>query len=241
MDNENLLTEGAERLGITLGAAQAERFAVFGALLRSWNEKMNLTAITDERDIIIKHFLDSLTVLAAADIAPGASVIDVGTGAGFPGIPMKIARSDIELTLADALAKRIGFLNEVIAQTGLSGARAVHMRAEEAGRSPAFRERYDFAVSRAVAALPVLCEYCLPFVKPGGIFLAMKGGDVRETGELEAARAAIAALGSSVVDVKQFILPYSGIEHTIIVIKKLRRLSPKYPRTQAQISKTPIK
>ncbi len=222
--------------GLELTDEIRQRLTAYGNMLIDWNEKINLTAITDPDGILYKHFYDCLLFFKACDIPEGASVIDVGTGAGFPGIVLKIVRPDIKLTLLDSLNKRIIFLNEVLKELSLS-AEAVHLRAEEGGRNPLYREKFDIACARAVAALPVLSEYCLPFVKVGGRFVAMKGSSGAE--ELQAAQNAIKLLGGKKEALLESTL--TGDEkRTFAVIKKISQTPPKYPRSGGKISKNAL-
>lgn len=213
-----------------------ERFEIYYNLLVSWNEKMNLTAITDPEGVLIKHFYDSLLFFKAAQVKKGAQIIDVGTGAGFPGLVLKIARPDIKLTLLDGLNKRLSFLEAVLKETGLD-AELVHMRAEEGGKNKKYRERYDFATARAVKVMPVLCEYCLPFVKTGSNFIALKGATGKE--ELEASKNALKLLGGKTESVIEENLP-EGDKRILINVKKISQTSPKYPRDNAKIAKNPL-
>ena len=235
-DIRNRLREQAKRIGIPVSAEQAEMFQRYMELLLEWNERLNLTAITQPEEIIEKHFLDGLTVLLACDIKQEAKVIDVGTGAGFPGIPMKILRPDLRLTLLDGSNKRLNFLGVICDALGFSCSR-VHKRAEEAGLDPAMREGFDVAVARAVAALPVLSEYCLPLVKMKGFFVAMKGPGAAE--ELSEAENALKILGGSKVEVKQLELPTAG-ERDLVVVRKLRFTPKGYPRHGGTIRKHPL-
>ena len=236
MEKKEQLIRQAKEIGVKVSAAQAEQFAAYLSLLLEWNEKMNLTALTDPEEIVEKHFVDSLTLLSNCKIKPGAKLIDVGTGAGFPGVPLKILRPDIELTLLDGLNKRLTFLKAVCAGFGLS-ARFVHKRAEEAGLDHAMRESYDVVTARAVAPLNVLCEYCLPLVKMKGFFLAMKGPGAQE--ELSAAQNALELLGGTDVDLINLSLPTAG-ERTIISVQK-KAFTPKgYPRHGGTITKHPL-
>ena len=237
MIEKELMINGAREMGIGLSGDAVKNLILFSEFLSLRNETMNLTAITDPRGVAVKHFLDSLSLLAVTEIPEGASVIDIGTGAGFPGIPIRLARPDLRLTLLDSLAKRVSFLNDALEVLDIRDVTVLNARAEERGRDPAFREKYDFAVSRAVAPLPALCEYCLPYVRVGGAFLAMKGSGA--PAELEAARPAIKALSSELAGVRAVSLP-GGVNHAIIVIRKLRHISPEYPRKQSKIVKSPI-
>jgi len=206
-------------------------------MLLEWRERFNLTAISDPRDVVLKHFADSLSLVPL--VGKGAlDVIDVGSGAGFPGIPLKIALPEIGVTLLDAVNKRVGFLNAAIERLGLEGINAIHSRAEDAGHSEAHREVYDLAVSRAVAALPVLAEYALPFVKPGGRFAAMKGPAVQE--ELQSAQAAIRVLGGDRISTISVEIPFTDITHSIVCVSKYSHTPPRFPRKASQIAKRSI-
>ena len=208
------------------------KFDTYMSLLLEWNEKINLTAITEPSEIRTKHFLDSLT--CADSIPSGASIADVGTGAGFPGIPLKIERPDISLTLMDALNKRVSFLKEVCSQLDIT-ADCVHIRAEDAGRDAEYRERFDVAVSRAVANLSVLAEYCLPLVKKGGVMLAMKGKDIQD--EIRGAEDILARLGGRVREVQYHTIDGTDITHSIVVIEKIAKTPAQYPRSNSKIKK----
>lgn len=225
-----------ESKNIYLDENAEKRFEIYYNLLVSWNEKMNLTAITDPEGVLIKHFYDSLLFFKAAQVKKGAQIIDVGTGAGFPGLVLKIARPDIKLTLLDGLNKRLTFLEAVLMETGLE-AELVHMRAEEGGKDKKYRERFDFATARAVKVMPVLCEYCLPFVKTGGNFIALKGATGKE--ELEASKNALKLLGGKTESVIEENLP-EGDKRILINVKKISQTSPKYPRDNAKIAKNPL-
>ena len=226
----------AQKLGINISNEQAEKFYLYTNMLLEWNEKINLTAITEQNEIIQKHFIDSLTINKYVN--ESASIIDVGTGAGFPGIPLKIVREDISVTLLDALNKRINFLNEVIEQNELTNIETIHARAEEAGKNKALRESFDIATSRAVAPLNVLVEYLLPLVKIGGKCICMKGSNAKE--EIENSRKAISILGGKIEKIEELELPNSDIKRTIIVIKKEKNTPAEYPRKAGTPSKMPI-
>lgn len=231
------LINGLKNINIEIDEKTAEKFMVYMHELVSWNEKVNLTAITDPDEIITKHFLDSAA--AAEYIGKNASVIDVGCGAGFPGLVLKLVRNDIKLTLLDSLEKRLKFLDCVITETHTENATLLHMRAEDGGRDKKHREKFDVAVSRAVANMAVLCEYCLPFVKPGGKFVALKGPKTAE--ELKDAETAIKRLGGNLTAVYESKIPYTDLEHTVVVIEKIGATPAQYPRKAGTPSKKPIK
>lgn len=214
-----------------------QQFEDYMNLLLEWNEKINLTAITEEDDIILKHFVDSLTI--SKYIKEGKSIVDVGTGAGFPGIPVKIAREDVNVTLVDSLNKRILFLQEVIEKLQLQNITTLHYRAEEFGQNKKYRENFDIATSRAVANLSTLVEYLLPLVKVGGICICMKGSEIQE--ELENSKKAIEILGGKIEQVQEFTLPESDIKRNIIIIKKISSTPKKYPRKPGTPAKEPLK
>lgn len=233
---KNLVKKACEKIEISLNDEQAQKFENYYNLLTEWNEKINLTRIVEPQEVALKHFADSLTVLKYCDIPQNASVIDVGTGAGFPGIPLKIYRPDIKLTLLDSLNKRVNFLNEVAKKNNLE-IKTLHSRAEDAGRKKDEREKYDTALSRAVARINVLCEYCIPFLKIGGNFIAMKGPDLSE--ELDEAKSAIKLLGGEINSVNEFTLDGAG-KRTIVVIKKIKPTPNAYPRISGKIKSKPL-
>lgn len=215
-----------------------EKFHKYYELLIEWNEKINLTAITDEDDVALKHFMDSLNSNSTGIIRDGMSVIDVGTGAGFPGLPLKIALPKIKLTLVDSLNKRIGFLNEVIHELDIVDVQTVHSRAEDLGKNKSYREKYDVCVSRAVANLSTLSELCLPFVKCGGYFVSLKGPKAAE--ELETAQKAIGLLGGKLVDVVNYDISDTDLNHNVIIIKKISQTPTNYPRKAPKPAKEPL-
>lgn len=231
------LSNAANAAGFRLTDAQIKQFDTYAKLLLEWNEKMNLTAITEPNEVATKHFVDSLYGLKF--LSGKKNIIDVGTGAGFPGIPLKIAKTDLNITLLDSLNKRLTFLEEVKDRLGLDNVTCVHSRAEDGAKSgSSLRENFDAAVSRAVANLSCLCEYCLPYVKIGGVFLAYKGGEVEE--ELAEASNAIELLGGEVTGVFKYTIPETDITHSIVVITKIKNTPDKYPRLQGKIQKKPL-
>lgn len=231
-----LMTAVLDKNGIAYDDTVLNRLDKYAEMLVLWNEKINLTAITDPEGIVIKHFLDCALLLKHVELPEGASVIDVGTGAGFPGVVLKIFRPDIKLTLLDGLNKRLVFLNEVLSELGLE-ARTVHLRAEEAGKAAAHRESYDLVTARAVARLNTLYEYCLPLCRVGGVFCSMKGPSAKE--ELTEAKRAASILGGDKGVIKTETL--TGEEtRAFVITKKISQTPPKYPRISAKISKQPL-
>lgn len=231
--------EGLEDLDICLSERQTEQFLKYYDLLVEWNSFMNLTAITEFQEVLTRHFLDSLALVKAWKPEENRKVIDVGTGAGFPGIPLKIAFPELQITLLDSLNKRVRFLNEVIGKLELTGIRAVHGRAEELVKQPGERESYDLAVSRAVANLSTLSEYCMPYVKVNGLFLPYKSGKVGQ--ELEEARKAVFVLGGECGETVYFTLEGTDLERSLIPIRKVKQTPKQYPRKAGLPGKNPIR
>ena len=238
MNFKDYLKDATEKYGISLSDEQLDQFDKYYQLLVEWNEKINLTAITEPREVAIKHMVDSLSCWQADLFEDGIAVIDVGTGAGFPGIPLKIYRPDIKLILLDSLNKRIKFLQTVVDELGLENVKCIHARAEEAARNKALREKFDLVVSRAVARLPVLAEYCLPFVKTGGIFAALKGMKFAE--EATDAKNALSVLGGSQPECVEIKLPYLEDKRAVIYIKKEKSTPKAYPRKAGTPDKNPL-
>ena len=236
--NDPVFINELNKLGLALSEKQAAQFEKYFELLAKRNESVNLTAITDKDEVYEKHFLDSLSIAKAVDMRKVSSLVDIGTGAGFPGLPIKIMFPHIEVVLADALQKRVDFLNDVIRELGLSGVTAVHTRAEELGQSAEHREKYDLCVSRAVASLPLLCEYCLPLVRCGGVFAAYKSVSAKE--ELEAAQNAIDVLGGSAGEPFDMTIGRDNLFRSIILIDKIKAAPEKYPRAAGKAKKKPL-
>ena len=239
MEKTALLQQSCEKMGITLTEHMTTQFMAYMDLLLSWNEKMNLTAITEQNDVILKHFADCVSVLPHLALQGNESVIDVGTGAGFPGIPLKIACPSISVTLLDALQKRIGFLEEVTNALSLQNVACVHSRAEDGGQNQQYREQFDLCVSRAVANLAVLSEYCLPFVKVGGRLAALKGPDAAK--EVEEAKVALQKLGGNVIQILDIEIPFTDLQHKLILNEKVAPTPKTYPRKAGKINKNPLK
>ena len=236
IDIKNMLTDGAKKMGVSLDEVQTDKLIAYKNMLIDWNTRMNLTAITENTDVITKHFLDSLTPLLTGFI--NGRVIDVGTGAGFPGLVLKIAKPEIHLTLLDSLNKRLTFLQAVSDEIGIPDIEVVHARAEDAGNNTLYREKFDTAVSRAVANMTLLAELTLPFVRIGGRLLALKGPLAAE--ELDAAKRAVHILGGEIEDIFRADIPFTDLSHSIVIIKKVRHTPNKYPRKPSVISKNPI-
>lgn len=238
MENREILAKGAEQLGFTLTDHQLDQFEKYFELLVSWNEKMNLTSITEEKEVIIKHFLDCLAGAGRIREEKELSIVDIGTGAGFPGMVLKIVFPEVPFVLIDSLQKRIGFLEEVVKQLGLEKIELIHGRAEELAHDERFRERFDVVVSRAVASMPVLLEYAMGYVKTGGIFVAYKGPMIEE--ELERAAKAFQVMQSRLETVLPVTIPYGEYQHNVAVVRKQKPLGKNYPRSQAKIKKQPL-
>ena len=232
------LAKAAAEYGISLNDTQMEQYNRYFELLVEWNEKINLTAITEPKEVAIKHMIDSITAYDENLFKDGMTVIDVGTGAGFPGLPLKIFCPEIKLTLMDSLNKRIKFLQTVVEELGLKDVECVHARAEEGARNKKYRESFDIAVSRAVARLPVLCEYCLPFVKKGGHFIALKGMQYND--EAQEAAKAIKVMGGSQTEIRPVKLPELDDKRAVIIITKTMPTPKAYPRKAGTPTKNPI-
>lgn len=236
MIDYELFEKEVNNLGIELDAFANERFDSYAERLVRWNKHINLTSITEPDEIVIKHFIDSLAILKYIKPKRHDKLIDVGTGAGFPGVPLLIAEPSLEVTFVDSVGKKLGFIRDVLRVNGLV-ANTVHGRIEELGKNSDYREQYDFATARAVAPLNVLCEYCLPLVKTGGCFVALKGANAEQ--ELNDARYAIELLGGKLEGQNWFELP-NGDKRCIIVIKKISQTPTKYPRRSKKIDTKPL-
>ncbi|WP_199616903.1 16S rRNA (guanine(527)-N(7))-methyltransferase RsmG [Paenibacillus alkalitolerans] len=224
--------------GVTVSERQLEQFELYFRELTEWNERMNLTAITDREQVYVKHFFDSASLFFFIPATDLSTIADVGSGAGFPSIPLKILFPNLSVTIIDSLQKRIGFLTSLTNTLGLDGVRCIHGRAEDVGRDPQYRDKYDIVTARAVARLNVLSEFCIPLVRPGGLFAAMKGADPQE--EMDEARYAIHELGGEFRNIISFELPEDGSKRHIILIDKRKNTPKKYPRKAGVPLKSPL-
>lgn len=238
MEKTDRFLKSLEKLNIHLNEKQVYQFVKYYEMLIETNKVMNLTAITDFDEVIDKHFVDSLALIQAIDLNKELKVIDVGTGAGFPGIPLKIAFPELDILLLDSLNKRIHFLDQVISELGLENIQTIHGRAEDFGKNPLYREKFDLCVSRAVANLSTLSEYCVPFVKVDGYFISYKSGKVQE--ELDASRHAVDILGGKVEKCLNYALADTDMERSLVVIHKLKPTKKAYPRKAGKPSKEPL-
>lgn len=237
MLNKNLLTQTIKKFNLTVSNETFLRLDKYAEMLVETNKSFNLTTITEPDDVTVKHFADCLSIFGFADIPENAKLIDVGTGAGFPGLVIKLFRPDIDVTFLDSTRKKLGFIDSVLKETGMAG-ETVHLRAEEAAVLPKYREKFDFATARAVAALPVLSEYCLPFVKVGGEFISMKSAESSE--EIKSALGAVKTLGGEIIEDNVFSL-VENMPRRIITVKKKSQTPTRYPRKTAQIAKKALK
>ena len=236
---EHLLEEKLEKLGIQINEIQRKQFDDFYQLLVEWNKVMNLTGITEYGEVVEKHFVDSLSLVEVLDLENVNHVIDVGTGAGFPGIPLKIAFPHLRITLLDSLNKRIKFLDTVIKELGLKDIYTIHGRAEDYARQAEYREKYDLCVSRAVANLATLSEYCLPYIRVWGIFISYKSGDIDK--EISESGKAVRILGGELEDIYKFQLPGTDIGRSFVKVNKIKSTGKKFPRKAGLPSKEPLK
>lgn len=239
MEFYDLMSKSAEDVGLQLSKEQYEQFIIYMKLLQEWNEKINLTAIVEDEEIIKKHFIDSMKAFKRDEFKKANTLIDVGTGAGFPGLPIAIMNSNLSVTLLDSLNKRINFLNTVISKLGLTNVITIHSRAEDGARNKDLREKFDIATSRAVANMSVLSEFCLPYVKVGGNFIALKGPAVDQ--EIKESMNAIKLLGGEFVNVCEVSIEGTELRHNLVVVKKIKECSKTYPRKAGLITKNPLK
>lgn len=232
----NELEELLKQINITTEKKNIEQFYKYMILLLEWNKKINLTAITEPKEVILKHFVDCGTILNLLN--SNDKILDLGTGAGFPGLPLKILNNDLNITLVDSLNKRINFLDEVIKELQLNNIKTIHSRAEDLSRIKEYRENYDIIVSRAVASMPVLLEYTLPFLKIGGKCICMKGPNIEE--ELDKATKALKILGGELQNIEKITLPNSDIIRNIVIVRKVEKTPKQFPRKAGRPSKEPI-
>lgn len=234
-----LFDEYAKSMNLTIDEDKIKKFYLYMQLLIEWNEKINLTAITEDEEFIKKHFIDCIKAFKSKAIAEAHTIIDVGTGAGFPGIPIAIMHPTAKITLLDSLNKRINFLNLVIKELGLTNVTTIHSRAEDGARNPELREKFDVATSRAVANMAVLSEFCMPYVKKNGHFVALKGPAIEE--ELENGKAAIKILGGELKNIIEVSIEGTDLRHNIVEVLKVRECNKKYPRKAGTVNKNPLK
>lgn len=239
MEYFQLIETACKSVGMNLTKEKYDKFMLYKDLLKEWNEKINLTAITEDEEIVKKHFIDCIKAFNAEAFKKAQSIIDVGTGAGFPGLPIAIMRDDAKVTLLDSLNKRINFLNEVVGKLGLNNVITIHSRAEDGARKKELREKFDIATSRAVANMSVLSEFCMPYVRINGNFIALKGPSVEE--ELIEAKNAIATLGGELTDVIKVEIEDTDLRHNLVIIKKVKETSSIYPRKAGTITKKPLR
>ncbi|MBP2033997.1 16S rRNA (guanine527-N7)-methyltransferase [Clostridium algifaecis] len=239
LDYFNIMKDACTDVGADFDRKKYDKFIDYKNLLQCWNKKVNLTTIIEDEQIIKKHFIDCIKIFKFVPLKKKVNFIDVGTGAGFPGIPMSIVKPDINVILLDSLAKRVNFLNEVISKLKLKGITTIHGRAEDISRKFEYRESFDVSVSRAVANLSVLSEFCIPYVKLGGYFVAMKGPSVEN--EIKESKNAISILGGKIEDIIEVEIEKSELRHNLVIIKKIKNTPKAYPRKAGTVSKKPLK
>lgn len=235
----DLMKKACDSVGMEFNEDKYQKFMLYKDLLKEWNEKINLTAITEDEEIVKKHFIDCIKAFNEKQFKEAKTLIDVGTGAGFPGLPIAIMREDLNITLLDSLNKRVNFLNIVKNSLNLTNVTTIHSRAEDGARNKELREKFDIATSRAVANMAVLSEFCLPYVKVGGYFIALKGPAI--TDELNDAKNAIGTLGGKLIEVIEVSVEGTDLKHNLVVIKKVKETPKTYPRKAGSITKKPIK
>ena len=233
-----LMKTASNDVGLEFTELQYEQFIKYMRLLQEWNEKINLTAITEDEEVIKKHFIDCIKSFKSEPIRKAKAIIDVGTGAGFPGLPIAIMNQNVKVTLLDSLNKRINFLNLVVKELGLKNVTTIHSRAEDGARKPELREKFDVATSRAVANMAVLSEFCMPYVKKGGYFVALKGPAIDE--ELENGKKAIKILGGELKEIIEISIELTDLKHNIVEIKKINMCPKAYPRKAGTVNKKPL-
>lgn len=238
MEYFDILNEASNNEDLKFDQKKYDQFMLYKDLIKEWNEKINLTAIKEDEAIVKKHFIDSMKVFKFDQLKNAKNIIDIGTGGGFPGIPMKIIKPEVNIVLLDSLNKRIIFLNEVIKQLDLKNIKTIHGRAEDFALEKQYREKFDVAVSRAVANLTVLSEYCIPYVKVGGYFVAMKGPAVEE--EIKLSKNAIRMLGGQIEHIEKVQIEGSDLNHNLVIIKKISQTHKKYPRKAGLVAKNPL-
>lgn len=235
----DIMNSACSDVGLSMDKETYEKFINYKDLIKFWNEKINLTAITEDEQIIKKHFIDCIKIFKFSPLKEAKSIIDVGTGAGFPGIPIKIVKPDVNMILLDSLNKRINFLNEVVNKINLKDITTIHGRAEDFSRKSEYREKCDASVSRAVANLAVLSELCIPYVRVGGYFVAMKGPSVED--EIKEGKNAVSILGGKIEDVINIEIEGSDLNHNLVIIKKVKETPKTYPRKAGTAAKNPLK
>ncbi|MBE6062012.1 MAG: 16S rRNA (guanine(527)-N(7))-methyltransferase RsmG [Clostridium butyricum] len=238
MEFYELMIRAADDVGLEMTEDKYNKFMKYMRLLQNWNKKINLTAITEDEDIIKKHFIDCIKAFKRDEFKNANTLIDVGTGAGFPGLPIAIMREDLDVTLLDSLNKRINFLSIVIRELGLKNVTTIHSRAEDGARDKKLRENFDIATSRAVANMSVLSEFCLPYVKVGGNFIALKGPSVEQ--EIQNSKNAIGTLGGKLIDICEVEIEDTELKHNLVVVKKIKECGKTYPRKPSSITKKPL-
>lgn len=234
-----LMREACDRVSMEFNEDKYNKFMKYKELLQEWNEKVNLTAITEDEAVVKKHFIDCINAFSVDEFKNAKTIIDVGTGGGFPGLPIAIMRDDVEVTLLDALNKRINFLNLVVSELGLTNVKTIHARAEEGSREEEHREAYDIATSRAVANMSMLSEFCMPYVKIGGHFIPLKGPSIEE--EMEKGKNAVKILGGEIQEVREVKVEDTDLKHNLVIVKKIKSCGKKYPRNMGNIKKNPLK